>query len=200
MKPSANLSLLFNQFNNFSPEQKNEPKNVVNSDYYDIDHQTLKFHEKNKPLCLFHINACALSKTFDDLEHLLKCTNKVFDIVAVSETRITGKASLTSNINLQNYYLELTLTESNAGGTLLYIANHLSHKPYTDLKGTLSDLRQFLATESPLKVMKMLFISPQKLFLFSRYLSFYLDFFFMYQSGLIKKIRLISNFMTPQPG
>ena len=34
------------------------------------------------------------------------------------------------------------------------------------LKGTLSGLRQFLAIESPLKVMKMLFISHQKLFPF----------------------------------
>ena len=33
----ANISLLFNQFNNFSPDQKNEPGNVVNSNYYDID-------------------------------------------------------------------------------------------------------------------------------------------------------------------
>ena len=37
LKPSANLSLSFNQFNNFFPEQKNEPENVVNSNYYDID-------------------------------------------------------------------------------------------------------------------------------------------------------------------
>ena len=44
------------------------------------------------------------------------------------------------------------------------------------LEGALSDLRQFLVTQSPLKIMKMLFISPQKLFLFSRYLSFCLDF------------------------
>ena len=28
-------------------------------------------------------------KNLDDLEHLLKCTNKVFDIVEVRETRIT---------------------------------------------------------------------------------------------------------------
>ena len=46
-KPSSNLSLLFNQFNNLSPEPKNEPENVVNSNYYDIDQiQTLKFPEK----------------------------------------------------------------------------------------------------------------------------------------------------------
>ena len=30
LKHSANLSFLVNQFNNFSPEQKNEPENVVN--------------------------------------------------------------------------------------------------------------------------------------------------------------------------
>ena len=39
----------------------------------------------------------------------------------------------------------------------------------------------------------MLFISPQKLFSFSRYLNFCND-------VSIRKIRLISNFMTPQPG
>ena len=43
------------------------------------------------------------------------------------------------------------------------------------LKGALSGLRQFLATESPLKM--ILFIAPQKLFLFPRYLSFCLHFF-----------------------
>ena len=31
LKPSSDLSLLFNQFNNSSPEQKNDPENVVNS-------------------------------------------------------------------------------------------------------------------------------------------------------------------------
>ena len=59
-------------------------------------------------------------------------------------------------------------------------------------------------TENQLKalyeMMKMLFISPQKLFSFSRYLSFSLDFLVMYWNGLIKKIRLISNFMASQPG
>ena len=47
LKPSVSVSLLFNQFNSFSPEQKNEPENIVNSNYYDIDQfQTLKFHVK----------------------------------------------------------------------------------------------------------------------------------------------------------
>ena len=46
----------------------------------------------------------------------------------------------------------------------------------------------------------MVFISPQKLFSFSRCLSFCLDFLIMQQNGLIRKIRLISSFMMSQPG
>ena len=46
----------------------------------------------------------------------------------------------------------------------------------------------------------MLFISPGKLFSFSRYLLFYLDVLVKYENGLVKKLRLISNFMTSQPG
>ena len=69
-------------------------------------------------------------------------------------------------------------------------------------KGALSVVRQFLATENPLNMMKNAFYfnSKANLFPFSRYLSFYLDFLVMYPGGLIKKIRLISNFMTSQTG
>ena len=92
LKPPANLALLFNQFNNSSPEQQIDPENVVNSRYFDIDQiQSLKFPQKEKSLSFFHINACSLNKNFDDLVYLLKCTNKTFDIIAVSGTRISKK-------------------------------------------------------------------------------------------------------------
>ena len=45
------------------------------------------------------------------------------------------------------------------------------------VKGALSGLRQFSATESPLKMMKNAFYFSSKFFSFSRYLTFYLDFF-----------------------
>ena len=45
----------------------------------------------------------------------------------------------------------------------------------------------------------MLFISPLKLFLFTRYLNFCLDFLVMQKNGLIGKIWFISKFMTSQP-
>ena len=84
------MALLYNQFNITSPEKNNDPENVVNFKYYDTDQiKTLKFPNKYKSLALFHINACSLNKNFDDLDHLLKCTNKAFDIIAITETRIT---------------------------------------------------------------------------------------------------------------
>ena len=41
--------------------------------------------------------------------------------------------SLSNNLNLNNYSFEFTPTETSAGSTLLYIANHLSYKCCNDL-------------------------------------------------------------------
>ena len=130
----SSQSCFFVQFKNTSSEQNVDSENVVNSRYFDIDEmQALKLHVKKNSISFLHINACSLNKNFDDLEYLLKCTNKSFDIIAVSETRISKKTSLTCNINLKNYSFESTPTESSAGGTLLYISNRLSYKPRFDL-------------------------------------------------------------------
>ena len=93
----------------------------------------IEIPHKNKSLSLFHINACSLNKNFDDFQHLLSCTKNVFDLIAISETRITKQVSLLNNLNLNNYSFEFTPTETSAGGTLLDIANHLSYKCHSDL-------------------------------------------------------------------
>ena len=134
LKPSPSLELLVKQFNNATPENNNDPEKISSSKYYDIDEMhNLKIPHKNKSLSLFHINACSLNKNFDDLQHLLGSTKKVFDIMAVSETRITKQVSLLNNLNLNHYSFEFTPTETSAGGTHLYIANHLSYKCHNDL-------------------------------------------------------------------
>ena len=135
LKPSENLKLLVNQFNNnASPEDNTDPENIAQSKYYDIHElKTMKVPNKDKSLALFHINACSLNKTFNELEHLLSCTNKNFDLIATSETRITKNISLKNNLTMNIFSFEFTPTESSPGGTLLYVANHLSYKPRLDL-------------------------------------------------------------------
>ena len=79
------------------------------------------------------MNVCSLNKNFDDLQHILSCTKTKFDIIAISEPGIIKKVSLLNNLNVNNYSFEFTPTETSAGGTLLYIANHLSYKCRNDL-------------------------------------------------------------------
>ena len=53
-----------------------DPENTVSSIYYNIEEiQNLKITNKSKSLSLFHLNACSLSKNFDDLQYL-SCTKK----------------------------------------------------------------------------------------------------------------------------
>ena len=73
-------------------------------------------------------------------------------------------------------------------------------QPTKRVKGALSGLRQVLATESPLKLWKNFFTSRKKLCSLWRYWRVCLDFLAMLQSGLIRMMKLISNFMTSQPG
>ena len=84
-------------------------------------------------LSLFHLNTCSLSKNFEDLEYLLDSTNFNFDVIAISETRITKNKAQINHIDLTNYSYEHCPTESSAGGTLLYIRNHLLYKTRNDL-------------------------------------------------------------------
>ena len=77
---------------------------------------------------LFHINSCSLNKNFEDLEYLLKATNKTFDVIAITEQRIRKDTNLVKNINIYNYSVEFNPIESHAGGTFIYINNKLSYK------------------------------------------------------------------------
>ena len=61
LTPPPNLALLFNQFNNTSPEQNVDPKNVVNSRYFDVDEiQALKLLDKK--VSIFLLYKCMLSE------------------------------------------------------------------------------------------------------------------------------------------
>ena len=75
-----------------------------------------------------------------------------YDIISLPETRITKNINKKFNVNLNNVInalrlwininkivinplsLDFTPTESSAGGTLIYVANHLAYKQKTDLK------------------------------------------------------------------
>ena len=133
LNPPPSIKLLFTQFNELTAESnKKNPENFINCRNLDIDEiQKMKIDPNS--VSLFHINCSSLNKNFEDLEYLLKTTNKAFDVIAISESRILKDTNLSKNIYIYNYSVEFTPTESHAGGTILYINNRLSYKLSQDL-------------------------------------------------------------------
>ena len=68
------------------------------------------------------------------------------------------------------------------------------------LKGALLGLRQLLAMESSLKIMKNTFYFTSKVLFILKIFKFFSELFGHVTKNLIGKIRLVSNFMMSQPG
>ena len=62
---------------------------------------------------------------------MLPSANIQFNVIAIAETRTTKNISVTQNIESSSF--EHTPTESSAGCSLLYVADHLSYKTLSDL-------------------------------------------------------------------
>ena len=102
LKPHKNLSSLFNEFNNFSAQNKKQ-ENVSNCKYQDVNEiKPLNKLNNKSSVSLFHLNTCSYLKNFENLEYLLDSTNFNSDVIVISETRIKNKAKIT-HIDLTNY-------------------------------------------------------------------------------------------------
>ena len=67
-------------------------------------------------------------------------------------------------------------------------------------RAALSDLRQFLAIETPLRMMNTAFYFTLKSLFVLKIFKFLSWLLVMYKNGLIRKISLIPKFLTSQPG
>ena len=85
-------------------------------------------------MSILHLNISSISAYIDDLRTFLNLINHKFDIICISESRISTKHLQTTNIDLPSINIEQTPTESSAGGTLIYISQNLSYKPRKDLQ------------------------------------------------------------------
>ena len=67
LKPTLNLELLVNQFENATPENNNNPKNILPLNIMILMKCIMLEYLRKINLSLFHTNACSLNKHFDDL-------------------------------------------------------------------------------------------------------------------------------------
>ena len=111
---------------------------IASFQYYDINelnNLTRKYkYEQHEIMSFLHMDISSLPFPFDELYALLSELNHSPDIIAISETRLKSSTQSIVKINLQNYCVEHTPTESSNDGTLLYIKNDISYKLRNDLK------------------------------------------------------------------
>ena len=111
----------------------------------------MKTPNKKNYLSLFHINACSLSKNFEDLKYLLKITNTNFDIIAISENKILKNTKIVKNVNILHFSYEFIPTQELEELYYLYIADHLTHQKRNDLNIYLTNYLEstFMETTNP---------------------------------------------------
>ena len=87
LNPPKNLTNLFNQFNDFSSDKKQDSDNIRNCKYSNMDEieSPNKLNDKYS-LSLFNINAHSFRKNIENLEVLLDSTQLYFDVIATTET------------------------------------------------------------------------------------------------------------------
>ena len=114
--------------------QLNDPnENTVSCDYYDLNDFN-KVIVTKQDLAVLHLNISSLSSHINELKLLLSSFNLNFDIICVTEIRITKSNLPNSNIHIPGCNMEQTPTESSAGSTLIYIFQKLSYKNRSDLQ------------------------------------------------------------------
>ena len=129
--------------NHFHPNADNDIDQNLN---FTIDFKyyiTHKFHKLSRNFNsnhllffgLMHTNICSLNKNFNNLEILTTSLQHKFDIIALSETRITTNNDLNSkNIALNGYQQYVgTSGKSMKWGCGFFISNELSFIPREDL-------------------------------------------------------------------
>ena len=107
-------------------------ENLTSCDFYDVnDISKLRINEND--LSVIHLNISSLPLHINELKRFLSFFKVKFDIISISESRITKSNTLTINIGIPGYNTEHTPTESKAEGCLLYISDKIHYKLRNDL-------------------------------------------------------------------
>ena len=123
----------FNNFQNNSSEDDSLPP--ISCKYEDVI--SFKYTYNKKAFSVFHNNIASLSKHKEELEVILNMLNFKFDVIGISESKLKKGITPDFDIKIKGYKEYSTPTESDKGGVLLYIAEHLHSVPRKDLDSAL---------------------------------------------------------------
>ena len=125
-----------NQFNISDNENEDEFFNsMVNSKYYSISDLNKLKPDKKSSFGLAHVNIASLDAHIDDLRSVLSRLKLSFDIIGISEHKITKNSSPSNNVDILGYEeFKFVPTETSFGGTGFYIKSDLDYIVRDDLE------------------------------------------------------------------
>ena len=109
-----------------------ESENPVSCNYYNVNDLN-KIQTDQQDLSISHLNILSLASHIHEQKLLLSLLKVTFDIICISESRISKHNLPTININIPGYNIEHTPNESKTGGTLMYISEKINYKILSDL-------------------------------------------------------------------
>ena len=119
----------------------------INCNYYSPkDFTDLKINN-NKSFSFYHLNIHSIQKHMEELKIMLTMLCTKFDILAITETKISKNIGPLIDISIDGYHPPIrTDTEASKGGTLLYIRDHLNFKPRTHLEKVMYSPKELEST------------------------------------------------------
>ena len=80
-----------------------------------------------------HLNISSSQYRLEELSDFIYKSEAKFDVTGIAESRLDKDVTPQNKINLQSYNIQHTQTESNKGGSLLFVSTNLSCKTLNDL-------------------------------------------------------------------
>ena len=80
-----------------------------------------------------HLNVSSSQYHLEELSDFIDKSEAKFGVTGIAQSRLDKDITPQNKINLQNYNITHTQTESNKGGSLLFVSTNLSYKSRNDL-------------------------------------------------------------------
>ena len=129
--PDENLKSFFTKCNSIeTPFNDSDHPVSIDSKSHDINDFNKLNINKNSSLATLHLNIASLSKHFEDLQNFLSLLKHSFDIIGISEHKIT-KCSKNSAFNLPGHAFCFNETETSHRGTGFFVSNNLTNYDQT---------------------------------------------------------------------
>ena len=137
--PSESLKCFFkgiNDLNNpLNIKDDGDGDNIPNCKYVDIN--SFKYKQNKDDFSLFHLNIASLNKHKIELDTILSLINYKFDIIGLTETKIKKDITPTFETKRDGYKEFITPTESDKGGSILYVDEDYDSNARADLDSSM---------------------------------------------------------------